>query len=421
MVDPDGQAKAHSRSFGLWVLLAVLAVAAVPFATVFFSQLSELGYQGAWAAAFGFYAIPTMLPMFADLRTITHGAECWVHGIDVYVIDPCDPWGRPTNYPPIWLEISKAIGVDSRWTVPIGGFFAASFGVAAIAFFGRRRMAWHGLVYGLALISPPVMLGIERGNPDIFIFTLIVIGLFLAFRGYLAAVVATGVFAFATALKLFPIYSAAILLIRSGRAAMIAVAVVLFGAAYFTLNAEYLASISANTSRGTLLSFGAEVIFNGLAASFDWPALRGAATPTLFGVSAVAIGLGIYIGRRNPAFLPLPRTRWGGGFAIGAAIYLFSFMVASNWDYRLSFVLLCIPQWLDWASARDLSVSERLIARTLLTTFVVSAYLTNRLPFAVLYIDEVFNWVLFFLLAVIVTVLAGRVIGDIRNYLAAPG
>lgn len=421
MADRDGQATPRPRSLGLWILLAVLAAAAIPFSCVFFGQLSELGYQGAWAAAFGFYAIPTMLPMFADLRTITHGVECWVHGIDVYLIDPCDPWGRPTNYPPIWLDISKAIGVDSRWTVPMGASFVASFGLAAIGFFGRRGKAWHGLVYGFALISPPVMLGIERGNPDIFVFTLIVSGLSLAFRGSMAAVAATGFFGLATALKLFPIYSAAILLVRGGRATMIAVAVVLFGAAYFTMNANYVASISANTSRGTVLAFGAEVIFNGLAASFDWPALRGAATPALVGVLTAAISLGIYVGQRHPAFLPLPRNRWGGGFAIGAAIYLFSFMVAANWDYRLSFMLLCLPQWLDWASARELSGLERLTARALLISFVVSAYLTNRSVFALLYIDEVLNWGLFFLLAAIVTVLAGRVIREAKSYLAAPG
>ncbi len=405
------------RPIGLGILLAIVGAAAIAFAYVFFSQLPELGYQQAWAAAFGFYAIPTMLPMFADLRTITHGVECWVHGIDVYAINPCDPWGRPTNYPPIWLGLFRAVGVDGNWTEAIGGFFALSFGVAAIGFFGRRKQAWHGLIYGLALISPPIMLGIERGNPDIFVFTLIVIGLFLLFRGYAAAIAAAGFFIAATLLKLFPIFSGAILLVRGKRATVTALAITLAGTVYFTMSSEYLAWIDANTTKGTVLAFGAEVIFNGLAERLDWPGLRAAVLPVLLAGSVSAIGLGIYLGRRYPDFLRLPQNRWGGGFAIGAAIYLFSFMIASNWDYRLCFLLLCVPQWLDWASS--VGVIERVIARSLLACFILSAYLSNRLPFAAFYLDEVFNWMLFFLLSTIVTVQAGRVIRDGRAYLVA--
>jgi hypothetical protein len=92
-------------------------------------------------------------------------------------------------------------------------------------------------------------------------------------------------------------------------------------------------------------------------------------------------------------------------------------MIASNWDYRLCFLLLCVPQWLDWASS--VGVIERVIARSLLACFILSAYLSNRLPFAAFYLDEVFNWMLFFLLSTIVTVQAGRVIRDGRAYLVA--
>jgi hypothetical protein len=46
------------------------------------------GYNNTW----DFFKVPYMSPHFADLRTITGGAESYALGIDLMVNNPGDPW-----------------------------------------------------------------------------------------------------------------------------------------------------------------------------------------------------------------------------------------------------------------------------------------------------------------------------------------
>ena len=46
--------------------------------------------------------IPTMNPVFADIRTITGVNATLSQGLDPLVSNPGDPWGRTMNYPRIW-------------------------------------------------------------------------------------------------------------------------------------------------------------------------------------------------------------------------------------------------------------------------------------------------------------------------------
>src|SRR5260370_33569687 len=41
---------------------------------------------------------------FLDLQFLLASVDCWQHGIDVYVNDPCDRLGRPLGCSPLWLR-----------------------------------------------------------------------------------------------------------------------------------------------------------------------------------------------------------------------------------------------------------------------------------------------------------------------------
>ena len=80
------------------------------------------GYENTWKL----WGIPTMYPYFADLRTITGGAESWALGYDPLVNNPGDPWGRLMNYPRVWQMLFRA-GIDQTDTVYFGvAFFLLS-------------------------------------------------------------------------------------------------------------------------------------------------------------------------------------------------------------------------------------------------------------------------------------------------------
>jgi hypothetical protein len=416
----DGSAIGRTRlaARGSWLLLALLAAAGAYVVARYCALAPALGPDGAWAAVWRELAVPSQLPVFADLRTITNGTECWRRGIDVYVADPCDPWGRKTNYPPIWLAVFGLLGVDRGTTPYIGALFAASFAIAAVGYFGARRIGWHGVAYGLVMISAPIRLGIERGNSDLFIFALIVGGLCLAFGRRAAGAAASALFVLATALKLFPILAAAILLTRRKSAVAVALATGLAGAAYGLANLSYLAMVGANTIHGIGLAFGADVLFGGLADDYRWPALRALALPVLGAVGAAALACGLWLARRPAPILTLSGDRWGGGFATGAAIYLFSFAVAPSWDYRLCFLLLCVPQLLDWISDRAAPRLQRGIAGIALAALLAAAQLGPWSSLETLYIDELFNWLTFFLLAAILTANGWRTLIEARGAVA---
>src|SRR5262249_139655 len=49
----------------------------------------------------------------------------------------------------------------------------------------------------------------------------------------------------------------------------------------------------------------------------------------------------------------IPATQAGTSFLFGAGIYCGTFMLGTNFIYRLMFLLLCLPQFLDWSRLKE--------------------------------------------------------------------
>src|SRR5262245_12606830 len=47
--------------------------------------------------------VPPGPSLFFDARNLTAAWECQRLGYDPLYESPCDPWGRPVNYPRVWL------------------------------------------------------------------------------------------------------------------------------------------------------------------------------------------------------------------------------------------------------------------------------------------------------------------------------
>src|SRR5439155_7123012 len=129
----------------------------------YFMALIAVGGHDHWDR---FY-VPDLSPAFLDLRSVTSAWECTRKGIEVLASNPCDPWGRPANYPRLWL-VPSSLGLGQSSTVPLGL-------VTAILFFGSfllivlRRTGTDGLLLGLALVSQVVMFVVERGTADLLL------------------------------------------------------------------------------------------------------------------------------------------------------------------------------------------------------------------------------------------------------------
>jgi len=88
---------------------------------------------------------------------------------------------------------------------------------------------------------------------------------------------------------------------------------------------------------------------------------------------------------------------------MGAGMYIGTFFIGNNWDYRLIFLLFTLPQLSDWATQRN-PVTKRIAVFTLIVLFWSLWYLVIRILlihtiFLWAYIssllDETANWALF--------------------------
>jgi LPXTG-motif cell wall-anchored protein len=124
--------------------------------------------------------VPDLNPPFIDLMSVTSGWDCVRRGVDVMASNPCDPGRRPANYPRMWLWFSH-LGLGANENTLLGVLLVIVFFFTAFVLV-RRGSLLEGVAYSAALISPSVMLGVERGNPDLVVFALLV----LALAGWIA-------------------------------------------------------------------------------------------------------------------------------------------------------------------------------------------------------------------------------------------
>ncbi|PSB55567.1 hypothetical protein C7B61_21215, partial [filamentous cyanobacterium CCP1] len=183
------------------------------FAKAFFSHESEQWNHPWWV----FPGVPKMWPSFRDLRVITSGYECYRLGYEPRIDNPCDPYvpPMPMNYPKIWLALAN-LGIDQEQTALIGVIFGFLFFISTLLIIQRINYA-EAAVYTLILCSPAVMLGIERGNNDLIIFTFLAASLLILNSQLKKRLLfSSSLILFSAFLKIFPIL-ASVAFIRERR------------------------------------------------------------------------------------------------------------------------------------------------------------------------------------------------------------
>ncbi|HVM55864.1 MAG TPA: hypothetical protein VMT74_00285 [Gaiellaceae bacterium] len=336
---------------------------------------------------------------FADLRSVTSAWDCTHKGIQAFPDNPCDPFHRPANYPRIWTHLG-VFGLGEGDTVPLGIAIAVVFLASALVVTGRLAL-WEGAVYGVALIAPATMLGVERGNVDLLMFALVVLGLVLVRRSPWAGAVPI---VLAGILKLFPAFAGLVLVrVRKRWPAALASLVVLGVYAIATLHD--IRTLRHVIPRVVVNSYGAGVVVEALRlAGVSW--VQSASEVRYVRLAVIALGAALAAG-----LLLAGRGGDGGSderrldaFWAGAAVYAGTYVFGNNFDYRLAFLLLCIPQLCAWS--RRGGGSPVPLAAAALGALVVTLWLSSSvppLPFGLQtwYVhlsfppEEVLNWLLF--------------------------
>ena len=343
---------------------------------------------------------PVETPSFLDMRSLTSAWECSRKGVDPLPANPCDPHGRPANYPRIWLAL-RVFGLGDSAAVPLGVANGAVFFLSVLLLVGRLRLL-EGVVIAAALCSPAVMFGVERGNVDLTVVALVCAGLVLLRKQRAVAWVGShALFLLAAVLKLFPVFALVVLARQSGRrlwlAALVAVLVVIDVIA--TLGD--LKTIHRVLPQRIPLSYGVGVLSDGLA---ELHALRTSAMSPHSLSHAIAAAL-VVIGaalawlltRRAPIrLLDDGLTLRTDAFYAGAATYVGTYVVTHNYDYRLASLILVLPLLMTRGGSAS---ATRHVARMGIALVIASLYVGGQLWSTAFPWDELVNWPLFVYLA----------------------
>ncbi len=101
-------------------------------------------------------------------------------------------------------------------------------------------------------------------------------------------------------------------------------------------------------------------------------------------------------------FCTIPNSVAGTAFLFGTGIYCGTFLLGTNFIYRLMFLLLCLPQLRDWLSVNT-DDRERKIEVGLFATILAALWLHGEANghSTFLLVPQLIDWVLFFGLAAV--------------------
>jgi hypothetical protein len=300
--------------------------------------------------------VPTGYPItFLDLRSLTSAWDCKNKSIDVYEGNPCDVHGRPFNYPRVLL-FPRYLGLGERHTNILGITLVVAFLLSFLMLLIEKISYKQAFLYILALISPVTLLAIERGNIDMIVFALLALAVYLIRKhkdswGYVLIFVAT-------VIKIFPIFAfgAAVKYFKKKKYIAPIVFAVL-SVLYFIITYKDLVRLNNNTPKDTDTSYGSKVIFmiykdivSGL--TFLPEIVRNNLYLVAIALAGLIALIIYFVNKKNDLYIS--EQYQIDAFRIGSLIYLGTFFLGNNFDYRLIFLIFCLPQLVLWAKAKTL-------------------------------------------------------------------
>ena len=336
-----------------------------------------LGFFKGYLAIWSVWRVYTLPLHFGDLRNLTGGAESIARGYDPLYFNPGDPWDRPMNHPRLIQYIVSLLRVNQSHTTFIGSLFMALFFLGI--FLSLKDIDNKtAFILSIVILSPAVILGIERANHDLFIFFLISLALFVIRFPILSMIILL----IASFIKIFPIFALSYFVKYDRKTCVIVLlSFATIFVLYIFLNRADLPQIFNSTEKHYgVFAYGTRACFPSLTLFSSW-------------IPATAIIVSCLVFHMNNLnrFFKDSGSAYIDYFRAGAGIYIGTFFLGNNWNYRLMFLIFTIPQLM-------LGEANRLVSLVTLISIVVSCWspwfdglVHNSLLFI---IDETFNWLL---------------------------
>jgi hypothetical protein len=325
-----------------------------------------------WGTTWGMLRLPTMYPPFADMRSVQGALLSIAAGYNPQIYNPGDPWGRVMNYPGIWVDIARVFrfGNETSFMIFVSAFV---FGYLYSCYTLLKKSPSVYLL--LAMLSGASLLAVERGNNDLVIFSLMAAALHLHRDKIKSTIVLLAVI-----LKIYPVFVVYGFFRRNTR---LLVATTILASIYLAMNLkEMMLAKSGNTASG-FLAYGVQL-----------NAVMMAGLLLILVLASYALAK---TGVAGKVFANRSEDYQREMFIVGGSLYIATFVLSINWDYRLIFLLFCLPYFQSFKNRLVLhasSVSVLLAMNVLL--------MVNLGPYAII-ANQLFK---FFLFAVVFVALS---------------
>ena len=380
-----------TRTKTLSYIVTILIISAAIFSYVFFDSNFLIRK----------WSIPLSSPGFLDTRLIGVAAESYAQGYDPLLKNPSNTIlanEQQLNYPRIW-HLLFLTGMDQSHTNLVGSIIVISFFVGlGLFWFAHEFDDLTYILLTIGVLSSAVMLGIERANIELLLFLIITSALIV---NYSSSIKALFIILFASVLKMYPIFGIFYLL-KENKNKFWKLFFLGLGVFILYLLITFSDSIKVYETTPKLAgsSFGMNVWWMGLRNNrfFNIQAideivvlLKAISFIMVILVSAAALFFSLKSGSGNR----FNNGKYLDSFRIGAGIYIGCFIVITNSDHRLLFLILTIPQIASWLRNSEGTLSR--IPLLTLSAMLFSLWSTFIMRFLgrnpTFILEEFSNWI----------------------------
>jgi hypothetical protein len=304
------------------------------------------GWDNTWL--FFDFAKPPLEAPFLDLWTIRAAPEAMALGLDPLVNNPTEFTGLVMNYPRIWAHAANYVQLNDMGVMIMGTVLWLLFVISVLMLIDASGPNTRNSKYVVTLaLMPASWFVLIEGNNDLLIFFLTVVCCRFFATSRIFSLFVVGL---ATVLKIYPIVVFPVFLHRSNgkavNAAIVAACLLCVAYLLFQLSDLHLMRAGNTASANYAYGFGSLWSIPKILPRYEamlWPMNKTSEFIffLIFATGAAAIA----------AFGLFSRTRTKGDadpvielfFLAGGALYIGTFILSANWDYRLVMLVLCAP------------------------------------------------------------------------------
>ncbi|MBT6448360.1 MAG: hypothetical protein HOK38_06415 [Flavobacteriaceae bacterium] len=290
---------------------------------LFFLFISVLFFgQNSWKSM----GVPALDYPFGDFNVVKNSYSLYSQGLNLAEVK----YLKDTtifNYPKVWIYISKYLNLYNNFNSSVFILLMILSYISVYFYIMKKTFSYMPILF---FFSGSSLLLIERGNIDLLIFFMVFI--ISLNKKYISDII----YIAASVLKIFP----AIILPFFMKEKILRGLIFLPVLVYLFLIKDQLELISSSTPMSSSTSYGV------LSISIIFERYLGLEINHLFiSIILVVFSLIIYIILNNKLkILEINNNiRFENMFICGGLIYVSTFLIAANWDYRLVFLTLCYP------------------------------------------------------------------------------